>query len=229
MKKYIKSLILLFLFIVNGNIKSNAQMVFGPCGIACSFEAHCYCDSIKISWSTLYEIDCDYYTIVRSSDGVYWETINNSVDIVTASQGNYINTRQYYELIDHSPLSGVTYYRLKQTNHNGEFTYSEPISINCNPKEACGDIFVPNAFSPNADGENDELFVLGHEKHISNLIFVIYDRWGAVVFKSDNIMNGWDGKHEEKELETGVYVYWLEAILDNGDHVERKGTIALIR
>ena len=92
----------------------------------------------------------------------------------------------------------------------------------------CGNIFVPNAFSPNGDHENDLECVYGN--CITSLDFSIYDRWGNRVFHAtDPAENCWDGKYNGELMNTGVFVYYLEAVLSNGDKVSKKGNITLVR
>lgn len=87
--------------------------------------------------------------------------------------------------------------------------------------------FVPNIFSPNGDGQNDELFVRG--QGIVYLNFIIYDRWGAKIFETTDISKGWDGKYNNSELNSGSFVYYLKALLKNDKIIEDKGTITLIK
>lgn len=91
----------------------------------------------------------------------------------------------------------------------------------------CGEVFVPNAFSPNGDGKNDVLFVRG--KCIKALEFVIYNRWGQEVFRTTDLTKGWDGIYKDKKENTSVFVYYMEATLITGEKRDEKGTIILIR
>ncbi len=75
--------------------------------------------------------------------------------------------------------------------------------------EACSDIYIPNAFSPNGDGVNDIFRVLG--SNIKEFNFKIYNRWGALLFESGQIDIGWDGKYNDKDVTAGVYVWLLDA------------------
>jgi gliding motility-associated-like protein len=88
-------------------------------------------------------------------------------------------------------------------------------------------IFVPNAFTPNGDGNNDQLMVYG--SGITALNLYIYDQWGELVFKSSNQANGWDGTYKSNRMPVGVYVYYLEATMSDGKKVNKKGTITLLR
>jgi gliding motility-associated-like protein len=93
----------------------------------------------------------------------------------------------------------------------------------------CGspNIFVPNAFTPNGDGENDLLLVRGGG--ITDLTFSIFNRWGEEVFKTEDQSKGWDGTYKGNMAEPAVFVYQLEAVCDDGDTYFEKGNITLIR
>jgi len=88
-------------------------------------------------------------------------------------------------------------------------------------------IFVANAFTPNGDGRNDIVYV--HSANIKNLKFYIYDQWGELLYTSFNQANGWDGTYKGTKEPVGVYVYYLEATMSDGQWVNKKGTITLLR
>ncbi len=89
------------------------------------------------------------------------------------------------------------------------------------------DIFIPNIFSPNNDGNNDVLYVRG--QGIKELEFVIYDRWGEKIFESTDMTYGWDGTFKNKVLSTAVFTYYVKAIGYGGDAIEKKGNVTLVR
>ena len=99
----------------------------------------------------------------------------------------------------------------------------------------CGELFVTNAFSPNADGENDEFCLQGNgdlENCLQNLTISIYDRWGEKVYESMEVNFCWDGTYRGKisrVLGTAVFVYYLEAILIDNTEILKQGNISLIR
>jgi gliding motility-associated-like protein len=92
---------------------------------------------------------------------------------------------------------------------------------------------VPTAFSPNNDGLNDEikpLFNCGFP--IEEMQYIIMNRFGNTVFKTDNAVFGWDGKYKSVECEIGNYVYLLTySYRVNGQKksTTQKGDITLIR
>ncbi len=91
----------------------------------------------------------------------------------------------------------------------------------------CGEMFVPNAFSPNLDGVNDVLYVRG--KCLKNLTFMVFNRWGEKVFETSEQKIGWDGTYNGELLNTAVFVYRLEGTTIDGNSFSQKGNITLIR
>ena len=91
-----------------------------------------------------------------------------------------------------------------------------------------GALFIPNAFTPNGDNAN-ERFVLGGEG-IRQLRCIIFDRWGREIMTFESIEDGWDGTDRGgNTAPEGVYTYLVQALLNNGEQVERAGTVTLIR
>ena len=88
-------------------------------------------------------------------------------------------------------------------------------------------IFIPNAFTPNGDGNNDVLYVRG--ALIDKMLLRIYDRWGTLVFESTHVENGWDGKYKGQICQPGVYDYYLEITCIGNKTYFKKGNITLIK
>ncbi|MFL5747244.1 MAG: gliding motility-associated C-terminal domain-containing protein [Niastella sp.] len=90
-------------------------------------------------------------------------------------------------------------------------------------------ITVPNAFTPNGDGHNDYLYPLNAWKAI-NLEFIIYNRYGQIVFRTNNWTNKWDGRINGQMQSSGVFVWLLRyTLLDTGEKVFKRGTTVLIK
>ena len=89
-----------------------------------SFDAIMNDKHVDITWATATEINNDYYTIEKSKDGINFETAS----IVDAA-GNSLSLINYKD-IDANPFEGISYYRLKQTDFNGTFSYSKIVSVN---------------------------------------------------------------------------------------------------
>ena len=91
----------------------------------------------------------------------------------------------------------------------------------------CGDVFVPSAFSPNNDGENDYLCV--YTNCWDQMYIRIFNRWGELVYENSSENICWDGTWKGQKLDPAVFVYTLEGTLINGEQVSKKGNITLTR
>lgn len=89
----------------------------------------------------------------------------------------------------------------------------------------CGEVFPPDAFSPNDDGYNDQWCVYGN--CFASFDLKIFDRWGNVIFESASSSLCWNGEVNGKIADTGVYIYQLNAKLINGTNTSINGAIQL--
>lgn len=87
--------------------------------------------------------------------------------------------------------------------------------------------FVPTAFSPNGDGQNDVLYFRG--TNIRRIRFSVFDRYGKCMFESEDPAVGWDGKYQGKELNSGVFTWVATMLFENSKTVTESGTTTLIR
>jgi gliding motility-associated-like protein len=88
--------------------------------------------------------------------------------------------------------------------------------------------YLPTAFTPNGDGLNDLLrpYLV---KMQSLRSFIIFNRWGQVLFRSTTYGEGWDGRFRGVDQDPGVYVWALEFLNTDGVLQREKGTVTLIR
>ncbi len=101
------------------------------------------------------------------------------------------------------------------------------LTISVDPECTC-EYVVPNAFSPNGDGRNDDFEI--KSQNISELYIKIFSRWGELVFESNAIDFKWDGRFRDKELSTDVFGYYLEIVCgDTEERIIKKGNITLLR
>ena len=95
-------------------------------------------------------------------------------------------------------------------------------------KRDCLGIFVPNAFSPNGDGVNDVLKLIpSHGETL--LLFRVYNRWGHLVFETNDVKVSWDGSFNGQSLDMDAYVYYIQFMCTNGQTILQKGNITLIK
>jgi gliding motility-associated-like protein len=132
-----------------------------------------------------------------------------------------------------SPLAGPkfkTLYQVYFTDTNGcSNTGSILVNVFCNNVN----LFIPNTFSPNADGSNDMFYPRGKGLERIKLLR-IFNRWGEVVFERkdfpvNNPSFGWDGTYKGKKQQADVYVYQAEVFCENGQVITLNGNIALIQ
>ena len=88
-------------------------------------------------------------------------------------------------------------------------------------------IFIPNAFSPNSDGIND-CFRIRHAAHFQKFYLAVYNRWGNLVFETDQPDGCWDGTFKNHTAPSATYYYYIEGDTRCGK-VFRKGDVILIR
>lgn len=124
----------------------------------------------------------------------------------------------------------TTAYRLVLSDANG-CTTADQITIFVEKTRA---VFVPNAFSPNGDGINDTFTIFAGNEVEQITSFKIFDRWGALLYDEEglspsNMMQGWDGSFNGKQMAAGVYVYVAEVLFVDGQAQVYSGDVALIK
>ena len=137
-----------------------------------SFKANNNQNSVELSWTTATEINNDFFTIERSMDAENWKEIS-----FIAGAGNS-NALLNYSFTDQNPIIGKQYYRLKQTDYDGSFTYSEILVVNMGEEISSAIKLYPNPTlgqlhieAENLDKDNIFVFdVLG--KEVTNKISI---------------------------------------------------------
>lgn len=87
-------------------------------------------------------------------------------------------------------------------------------------------IYVPNSFTPNGDGLNESFGA--YSESVKSFAMEVYDRWGELVFQSNDIENKWDGKYKGHTAPQGSYVYKITAKSITGKQITKKGSVNLI-
>ncbi|WP_222983236.1 gliding motility-associated C-terminal domain-containing protein [Flagellimonas meishanensis] len=141
------------------------------------------------------------------------ESISLVIDVTVVASGQLQNTAT---IISSFPIDGV--------NDNNTATVS--IQVNRSQCEDPGTIC--NIFSPNGDGKNDFLVLVGHEG-FSNNSLEIFDRYGNSVFQMDAYDSSWDGTGSSGELPKGTYFYILDLDRTDDNNEVIKGWIQIIR
>ncbi|MFK7936260.1 MAG: gliding motility-associated C-terminal domain-containing protein, partial [Saprospiraceae bacterium] len=130
------------------------------------------------------------------------------------------------ESITVSPQENVTYVVTVETEDGCVLQEEVDVTVRKNCIES--DFFIPNMISPNGDGANDEFYI---ETDIpSNLKHLrIYDRWGEMMFETDDWETHWNGNFRGKAVNPGVYVYYLEAVCPNNEPFKKVGNITVLK
>jgi len=104
----------------------------------------------------------------------------------------------------------------------GCFAYLDNISLVCvdDDCDASPSVQLPNVFTPNNDGVNDEFVAISASMDIESYRIEIYNRWGNVLFTSDDILEGWNGSVNDTEVAGGVYFYRIVLTSKNNPDVE---------
>jgi gliding motility-associated-like protein len=88
-------------------------------------------------------------------------------------------------------------------------------------------IAIPTAFSPNGDGVNDILYVRGGA--VQSFILRIFNRWGQLVFETNDFSKGWDGTFKGQPQDMDIFAYVLTASFIDGSTRQHTGNISLLR
>jgi gliding motility-associated-like protein len=133
---------------------------------------------------------------------------------------------------------------LTSTDQNPFFTYPEPgdyvVMLAIEDPLGCRDttyrsitvdqefnLYIPNAFSPNGDGFNEVFLAQG--TGIKEFRLRIFDRWGELLFETNDILQAWDGSYKGGLATTGVYVYQIRVKALIGEAYDKTGHVTLLR
>jgi hypothetical protein len=106
-----------------------------------SFDAKCLNNNVNINWTTASELNNNYFTIERSENATRWEFLSK---ISGSGNSNSVNN---YSTIDRNPINGISYYRLSQTDYNGESVTFNPMAVSCESEIEPSISYFPNPFS----------------------------------------------------------------------------------
>ncbi|MFT7156379.1 MAG: hypothetical protein ACI8Q1_001389, partial [Parvicella sp.] len=148
--------------------------------------------TVDLNWSTASEINNNYFTIERSKDGV------DFAEILTQLGAGNSNTVITYAEIDKMPFQGISYYRLKQVDFDGQFTYSNIISVTIITD--AGYTIYPNPVNQSS-GEYTLNLVNNHSEESK---YTVVDHLGKVVLTETNLSEGFN-QVDISSLATGLY------------------------
>ena len=138
-----------------------------------SFNAKSSKNFVLLKWATAAEINNDHFTIEKSNNGI------NFNEVATINGTGNSNTLKEYAYSDENPYT-VTYYRLKQTDFNGAYTYSPIISVNASTDENPLIDYVAN---------NGILKVILHTEYTGNVTVNIYNAAGSIIYTGTSVIS----------------------------------------
>ncbi len=162
------------------------------------FDAQLQNDIVHVRWETMSEVNNDYFTIERSSDGTSFSKIG-----IVQGSGN-TTVKQSYSFDDISPLSDVSYYRLIQTDYDGKYEIFDPVTVK-NSKSGSGFrvmAIVPNPFI-------DNLKVQFNVDTDINLSFELYSLSGNLITNREIPASSGNSEVEfdqVADLPQGIYI-----------------------
>ncbi|MFK7799950.1 MAG: gliding motility-associated C-terminal domain-containing protein [Aureispira sp.] len=170
-------------------------------------------------------------SIRASADSIF---VGQQVDLLATNDATYSynwipdTTLSSYSIYDPTARPRQSnYYYLLVENTLGCITLDSILIVIKEPTCGLPVVFIPNAFSPDGDGHNDELFVNGN--NITSMTLSVYNRWGERVFETNDQAFGWDGNFKGSALPPDVYGYYLQCVCDDGSVLRTKGNITLLR
>ena len=156
---------------------------------------------VNLNWVTASETNNDYFTIERSKDAQTWETVT------TIPGAGNSNTTLYYDTTDNQPFPDYTYYRLKQTDYNGTFKYSNVVLASCSSNNIPFNLISVN---PNLHGGSIVLSFTANEGE--QYTYALYDVLGKLLQnKSEKAVAGMNEVHiSTQNTSEGIYIVTLQ-------------------
>ena len=88
-------------------------------------------------------------------------------------------------------------------------------------------IFIPNSFTPNGDDENELLVIRGH--NVLTFEMSIYNRWGELMYFTDDINSFWDGKYKNQIVPEGAYSFSFNAYGKDAQYITKMGIVNVLK
>lgn len=163
------------------------------------FEAVCQQNKVQLSWTTASEVNCDYFLLEKSNNGIDFIAIAKVVGAGTTNQTTV------YTFTDEQMNENDAYYRLTQYDLNGDTKVYEPVYAHCNKKMNNYDIFVyPNPFR--------DVFYIDGLNSDENYVISLYDLFGNCVFSDSFQAQVQVGLHKQIfHLPSGIYQLRINA------------------
>ena len=138
---------------------------------------------------------------------------NDVTDIVySMGTGDTINKHEFIYYYENYGLYDVTQWVENQYGCRDSVTLGQPVAKRRT-------IFVPNTFTPNKDGINDEFAPITWAFSPEFYEFTIYDQWGAMIFRTTSMDMKWDGTYKGEIVKDGAYIWQLRYMFANSNEI----------
>jgi len=185
-----------------------------------------YSDNIQLTSLDNYEVNVTpSYTLVNAGEEV---TLTASTSTGVANN-TYSWSPDSFINCTNCPITTV--YPISTTDYIVSVTHNSGCSGQDTARvvieNECVEVFIPDHFSPNNDGLNDDWCIIG--SCIESARVQVYNRWGEMVFSNDSPGNCWDGTLNGELVQNGSYVFDIDVKLLSGESIERKGSVKVVR
>jgi gliding motility-associated-like protein len=177
----------------------------------------------KITWTAYDNLlgRVQYYDVFK-------KTANGAVKIATATANSLQTEEKLNPSVEENQDACyyvVAYANVRLPPNNTPFNVTSRSNTVCAHQTIS--LAMPNAFAP--EGTNSVFKPAAVFTKTTNYSMQIYDRWGGIVFQSNDIDTGWDGSINGKPCPQGVYVYVIKAQETNKKNIEKRGSVMLLR
>lgn len=192
----------------------------------------CKGDSLKIL-NRYVKTSGDYYDTFKlpsGCDSFHLTKVNvrtwpvQQIDTVLCADDSFIYKNMVYKQA--AIISDTIFSNYKTSCHKLKFIYLD--FKNCDTLNECNRILIPTGFTPNNDGINDKLSLIVKSEKINIVDFVLYNRWGHLVYNYFDEKVGWNGLYKGDDAPVGVYNYSLKYKC-KGQNYTKSGNVTLLR
>jgi gliding motility-associated-like protein len=181
------------------------------------------------------------------SDEISWQIVQNNTQILSGTSNSdqiCVDTSQcLIVVVNDAGNDGIccaygngffeVFLDSKKIGNGSSFGSADSTYFNCPVSNTITEddgVIIPSAFSPNGVGheKNNSFSIIVNEK-VSFIDFFIYDRWGELIFVSENLYFSWDGTFKGNNCMSGIYAYQAIIIYEDGSKKIKTGNITLIR
>ena len=212
----------------NGETVQNiSQLAQGAYQVVVTDSRSCTAQAtFNISYDYILTVDAGNYTNIN---------LGETATLTATANGNNNNVYNWSPSVNVECAACAT--TTTRSGNNTTFTINVTDDYGCTAFDTVSvsvnsitDLFIPNAFTPNNDGNNDVLEIYGDINAIHYIEFNIFNRWGEKVFSTNDPTFKWDGSYKGQMVDQGAYIYTMNLVFINEvSRSDYKGSITIIR